>query len=45
MYGRSLKVLLEIKTNTLEGTFGSFKEYYELLRKRFAYFQKKCAGL
>ena len=39
-YGRSLKILLEIETNPLEGTFGSFKEYYMLPRKRSVYFQK-----
>ena len=39
-YGKLQKVLLEIETNPEEGTSGSFKEHYGLLRKRFANFQK-----
>ena len=39
-YGRYPKVLQEIETNLQEGTPGSFRVYYALLRKRFAYFQK-----
>ena len=39
-YCRPPNVLLQIETNLLEGTVGSFKEYYKLLRKRFAYSQK-----
>ena len=39
-HSRPQKVLLEIETNQQEGTSGSFKECYELLRERFAYFQK-----
>ena len=39
MYGQP-PVLLQIETDPQEGTVGSFKEYYELLRKKFAYFQK-----
>ena len=39
-YGRTPKVLFEIERIPQEGTSGSFKEYYKLLRKRFVYFQK-----
>ena len=31
---------MEIETNPQEDRTGSFKGYYELLRKRYAYFQK-----
>ena len=40
MYGRALNAQLEIEKNPHEGTFGFFKEYFELLRKMFAYSQK-----
>ena len=40
VYSRFQNVLLEIKLISQEGTSGSFKEYYKILRKRFAYFQK-----
>ena len=39
-FGRPPNVLLEIETNTQEGTTGSCKEYCELIRKLFAYLQK-----
>ena len=39
-FGRSPKFLLEIDTNPQEGTSRSFKDYYELMWKRFVYFQK-----
>ena len=39
-YGRLPKVFLQTETNPQEGIAGSFKEYYELLRKRFVYFHK-----
>ena len=39
-YDRPPKVLLQIETNPQEGTSGSFKEYNELMKKRFAYFKR-----
>ena len=39
-FGRFPKVLLKIETNPQEGTCGTLKYYYEVLMKRFAYFQK-----
>ena len=39
-YARPPKVLLEIESNPQEGTSESFKEYYEILWKRFSYLHK-----
>ena len=44
-FGRPPEDFLEKETNSQEGTSGSFKEYYELLRKRFAYFQKMVKNI
>ena len=41
-YGRLPNVLPQIETNPQEGIVGSFKKYYELLRKWFAYFRKNA---